>query len=87
MHVPSKLEIFMCRSRQTAFMTMLTNADVAFYIEGGTEIVFFTDELKNRDKMLKHLFYGKDCKLAADQSSDFAYLRAVARMARCVRYS
>ena len=34
--------------------------------EGGTEIVFFTDELKNRDKTLRYWFYGKDRELAAE---------------------
>ena len=34
--------------------------------EGGTEIVFFTDEPKNRDKTLRYWFYGKDRELAAE---------------------
>ncbi len=34
--------------------------------DGGTEIVFFTDELKNREKTLRYWFYGKDCELAAE---------------------
>lgn len=34
--------------------------------DGGTEIVFFTDELKNREKTLRYWFCGKDCELAAE---------------------
>lgn len=34
--------------------------------EGGTEIVFFTDEPKNRDKTLRYWFCGKDRELAAE---------------------
>ena len=34
--------------------------------EGGTDIVFFTDELKNRDEELRYWFYGEDRELAAE---------------------
>ena len=34
--------------------------------EGGTDIVFFTDEPKNRDEELKYWFYGEDRELAAE---------------------
>ena len=34
--------------------------------EGGTEIVFFTDEPKNSDKTLRYWFCGKDRELAAE---------------------
>ena len=34
--------------------------------EGGTDIVFFTDEPKNRDEELRYWFYGEDRELAAE---------------------
>ena len=54
--------------------------------EGGTDIVFFTDEPKNRDEELRYWFYGEDRELAAEISSGgFAYSQAAARRARCAR--
>ena len=34
--------------------------------EGGTDIIFFTDEPKNRDEKLRYWFYGEDRELAAE---------------------
>ncbi len=34
--------------------------------EGGTDIVFFTDDPKNRDEELRYWFYGEDRELAAE---------------------
>ena len=53
--------------------------------EGGTDIVFFTDEPKNRDEELRYWFYGEDRELAAEISRGFACSQAAARRARCAR--
>ena len=76
----ASLRRFICGSKQMAFMMIFTVAGAAIYIRRisynragvmasvmvAPEIVFFTDELKNRDKTLRYWFCGKDRELAAE---------------------
>ena len=53
--------------------------------EGGMDIVFFTDEPKNRDEELRYWFYGEDRELAAEIKQRLGGLDVRTVAGRCGR--